>query len=341
MKKTIAVIISALMILSFTACKVNIKPPAGNTQAPPAASEASPSAQTAAPSAQKTAAPTEKPSAPAEEPPAATRPPLTMAGPVIIAPLGEIAGGYADGKWLTNKQAALLCNGALTMYEYSLASYIGTLESAGVDYAEPEGYVWSHTPETEEGNDESGYYFLRIPESYESNGDYEADPLSVSYLYSVPPEALPETDAVEGGESYASYIQPLIDAVLGQGAAQAQIKSAVSCDLDNDGAQETIVNAENSYENMYTEDPKNLYSIACVIESDGSVKVVEETYCKSANDAQYSQAELVRVQNVLDLDGDGACELVVEGSGWEQYWVQVFEYNGGSVQEVLSYGSGI
>lgn len=311
MKRSIAFILLIFILLVFASCAAPVNVPVKTV-------------------------PREEPSVQAQEPsqsPEQTEAPR-YTGPVVIAQQGDIMGGYSDGQWLSHSEAAALCGGAATFYEYNLAGLAGTAESSGVTADEEMEFVYVSV----NGNHyEGGLYSLNIADP-NAAGNYADDALSVSYQYTIPPQYMPEITVVMDTSPLLGVIQQKIDDNLGAGKAQAQIRAAISADIDNDGKQETIVNADNCADKMYDQ-VQNLYSIALIIESEGQVITVGEYYVPESVENQ--EPELMYIQNVIDLDGDGLCEIVADNNGWEAWWMEVYKYDGSSLTKVLSYGYGV
>lgn len=248
---------------------------------------------------------------------------------VIIADCGGgIYGGYSGGKWLTNKEAAEYCGGNLMFYGYNLTGVVDSAESTEVTYDDSDDRVSSSV--SGGSSEEGGYYSL------DASLDYEEGSLPV-YLYNVSPKKLPAITVVADTSALLPAVQQLIDAQLGADAAAAQIRTAVSADIDGDGAQETIVNADNCADKVYEAGGENFYSIACIIESDGSVCVIDDRYLAKNSSEDFSDVEYVYTQNIIDLNSDGKCEIVVSWEAWEADGVTVYTYDGQSFKDVLSY----
>ncbi len=305
MKRSIVFILLIIMILVFASCTITVNVP-GQTN------------------------PSEKPSVS----PQASR----YAGPSVISSSGAVAGGYANGQWLTSSEAAQLCGSPLKFYAYKLTGPAGTVDTTGMTIYEDDGpYFYSWVSGMGE-EDEVDMYSL-LPEEMFEPGEYEADPLSCVYYYTTPPESLPEITVVSDMSAILPVIQQKIDENLGAGKAAALIRSAVSADIDSDGQTETIVNADNCADKMYDE-VQNLYTIACIIESDGRVVIAAEFYVPESIE-EYQEPVLIYIQNLIDLDGDGLCEIVLDNSAWESWWMDVYKYDGTGLTKVLTYGAGV
>jgi hypothetical protein len=328
MKKLFVLLVVLFLILPFASC-INIYPA---SPAEPQSSPAAPQPETLEPQPSQAPQISEEP---ADTPEATAQ---AYADPVIIAANYDVIGGFADGRWLTHSEAAAYCEGPTTFYKYGIAGFSGSVESSGVTNQEDGGYIYSRTADMGENEyDESGSYTL-MADPEPDYGDYSADVFSTGFLYTLTPENLPMMDVCDNTEDIKNVIQRMIDDNLGAGAAEANIRSAVTGDIDGDGEYEKAVNADNCAGLIY-EDMDNLYSISVILESDGSVVSVYESYV-SENSSEFSSTELVYIQNILDVDGDGRCELVLDGTAWEAWWSEVYKYDGNSLSKVLEYGTG-
>lgn len=304
MKKHILMLI--ILILSLAACAtepaitVTFLPSAA---AAPAEQSVIPSASTASCSAVQSVPPepTASPSAVKSVSPAPTASPAPARDITVIiaasntpeAPHGEIRGGYSNGKWLTHNEAAKYCKGEMTFSEYNLVDYWGKVNSSGV---------------TENGEEDS--VTLNIPEGDNIENDYEKDALCFSYLYYG--AELPEIKIISDTSKAKRAVQNLLDKELGKGEAKANIRIAVSADIDNDGKKEIVVNAD-FVSGFFDDGPDTKYCLCCIIESDGTLETIGYYYDipTSADPAWYFEG-VFYVQNIIDIDGDGISELVVD-----------------------------
>jgi hypothetical protein len=240
---------------------------------------------------------------------------------------GTIIGGYSNGIWLTHLKAANLCNKKMTFYKYAMMGYLGKTVSSGVEISKVEGYYsGSYTnKEKDEGID------CRLKTKLNTD-DWE-----YYTLLSVDPRNLQAADVVSDNSAILPEIQKLADKKAGAGNATVNIPIAVSADIDGDGEQEIVINADNgaSIEAEF-EEGKKWYSIACVMESDGSMHVIEENYSDPSDFGVH-----VFLQNVFDMNNDGKYELVVVNRSYESFGATVYQYDGKKFSDVLSYSNGV
>ncbi len=235
---------------------------------------------------------------------------------IIATSYGNICGGYSKGKWLNDSEAAELCKGKITFSRYSLTELKETVKSAGATY-EQEDY------------ESIGGFYLKLPEAYyaEIGAEpyFENEPLSSAYLYSG--GKLPVINVVSDTTDINSAVQDLLNEKMGEEAAEAEISVAVKSDIDNDGKKETVVNADGGED----------YCLCCIIESNGTVKVIEDYYFIPTDEMPDSDYRLIFVQNIIDIDGDGMSELLVEEAWGEDSGTTVYKYNGKSVSKVIEH----
>lgn len=274
--------------------------------------------------------------------------PLPVASDTVIiaSSWGYIFGGYSDGKWLTHSEAAAYCLGNLTFNKCNLARLTGVVDSSGIVYEEEDGgYSYSCTYDMPPGTyDESSNYRLNITED-ETDYDYSKDPLCYSYLYYG--ASPPEIEVVSDTSKIQPVIQKIADKNLGEGNVKADIRIAVKADIDGDGKEEIIVNADNNADEFdYSDLNEEAYSkywfcMSCIIESNGSVVIIGEYYAKPYNEGdEYVDMEFMYVQNIIDIDGDGACEIVLDWNAWETSCTVVYKYDGKNLKDMILFGFG-
>ncbi len=322
MKRITGFILITALIMSIAACG---QPPAQVTATPTATPAAAPALTkaaaaptatvTPAPTVTATPAPTPSPTpAPTPSPKPAPKPKKTKAPPsglIIIADsYGEICGGYSNGKWLSQSEAAAFCEGKIiTFSRYGLTEFIETVESSGVTHDDYEYEV-------------PGIYpccYLILPE----DGYNPDDPYS-TYLYSG--GKLPDIENVEDTYDLSLTLQNLLGNEPDEGEAEAYIGNAVITDIDNDGEKETLVDARFSGEDYID------VSFWCIIESDGTIKTISDDYSSSP----YYYGD-VYLQNIIDIDGDNISELVIDYGCGDSEGMWVFKYDGNNLTLVFEY----
>jgi hypothetical protein len=285
---------------------------------------------------------------------------------------GEVCGGYLGGRWLTNREAARYLDTPVTLYSYNLLGEGMAVKIRSVSCSEDE-HTESWAKDSPSGG--GGVYSLDTDDWWDGDASaYTEDPLEYYYLYNLGPESLPDITAVEDTTEAEAVIQGMLDAQFGKDAPEAQVIIAVRADIDADGEMETVVNAANDEENIYEYYcDKNLYCISCIIETDGEVVVIdkyyldadtalreyedylseyEEDYEEEGGDEEdddgngvdvafYAYIDFFYVQNIIDLDHDGACEFVMVRQSYEFWATYVYDYEAGERTMVLSYEWGV
>jgi len=264
---------------------------------------------------------------------------------IIVSPWGDIYGGYSDGKWLTRSEAAQYCSKPMTLYEFNLAGFVRTVQSDGVSYYDAGGgYVTSWTVDADT-DDDNNYYTLDIPEYVYPEASYSEYPLKFTYLYSRRFDIPSGMQALSDVSDITPVVQGLLDKKFGRGNVEACVRIAIEADIDSDGQKETIVNADNngdefeySYGDLDMQAMEQLWYCMCfIIESDGEVVMLDEDYSLNDEDSWFA---FFYIQNIVDLDGDGIYEIVMDWSAWETFLTLVYTYDGTSTELVLEYAAG-
>lgn len=139
-------------------------------------------------------------------------------------------------------------------------------------------------------------------------------------------------------------LQQAVTAFLqGKGIAQPdeRITRAVQVDLDGDGGEEAIVTATRHTAQDATDAAAGDYSFAAVQTSaNGQSTLVElqGNYFVQAGD--FAAPNTYRLLGVLDLDGDGVLEVVVNGAYYEGASTSAYQVEGNAARALLTTGCG-
>jgi len=122
-----------------------------------------------------------------------------------------------------------------------------------------------------------------------------------------------------------------------------EIKKAISIDLDGDGADEVILEANHTAEDANQFATVGTYSLIVVRKIVGGkpqsllVGGFFLTHKDEYFDGDYSLA------GIADINGDGKLEMFVEVAGYEENWLYVYEMKAGKPAEIkaLSYYCGV
>ena len=100
--------------------------------------------------------------------------------------------------------------------------------------------------------------------------------------------------------------------------------------------RDTILSASN-ISSMQGKNGKSYYSSVLAITKKGTV-VLSDISTKNYNDTKY--IEICTCINLLDLNGDGLPEIILNGEGRENNWTEVWAVVGGKLTMVLVNGNG-
>jgi hypothetical protein len=124
---------------------------------------------------------------------------------------------------------------------------------------------------------------------------------------------------------------------------QVKINQVMRLDLDGDGVEEVLVIADTYGEKLYRHVQKtgnySLVLLRKVIHGKVENLVIEEDYFPA--NLKYGVPMRFRVGAVLDVDGDGAMEIVLHAMYYEGGGTSVFKIEGDKVTRVLVAGWGV
>jgi hypothetical protein len=129
----------------------------------------------------------------------------------------------------------------------------------------------------------------------------------------------------------------------GIASPQFEIVQAKRCDLDGDGAFETIIEARSPglRKEMREGGAARVgqFSLVALREHSTTSLIAGEVRTKEGDDS--GPPQLYELTHLLDLNGDGKMEIVVETTYYEGGGAQVFEWNGRKVTKVLDVSDGL
>ncbi len=132
----------------------------------------------------------------------------------------------------------------------------------------------------------------------------------------------------------AVFADDPVDASLGT------VEQIVLADLDGDGDEEALVSFEHVDESAIVGAPGDLSAILLIATATGTSTTVVSSFVGPLEDGVTSIIDRFRVLGVADLNGDGRMEVVVHSWYYEGAGAIVFEYDGTSLNDVLSTGCG-
>lgn len=107
-----------------------------------------------------------------------------------------------------------------------------------------------------------------------------------------------------------------------------ELAQVIRTDLEGDGVNEVIVSARHPGAPTYDRDVGvfSLVFLRRVIEGDVQTAILHFSVFAEEDVGQATSAEHAVVSAVADLNGDGTMEIAIDGSGYEWYWSEAFEY---------------
>ncbi|NNC42898.1 MAG: hypothetical protein HKO03_06645 [Acidimicrobiia bacterium] len=107
-----------------------------------------------------------------------------------------------------------------------------------------------------------------------------------------------------------------------------ELAQVIRTDLEGDGVYEVIVAARHPGAASYLREEGvfSLIFLRRVIEGDVETAILHDSVFEAGDVGLATSVESAEVAAVADLNGDGVMEIVLDGSGYEWYWSEVFEY---------------
>ncbi|HKS26495.1 MAG TPA: VCBS repeat-containing protein [Pyrinomonadaceae bacterium] len=249
-----------------------------------------------------------------------------LAPVVDIGGGGCVMGGVRGGRWIEAEEMAPLMRGGERYVVYSMMRRVGV--RTGVKPAS-EGppctdtmYVKNMAPKEDEGG------LIAVAGNW---------------------NALPRLPKVESNSSRV-YREAVAEVLRKNGIRQPEvnIEKVLRVDLDGDGTDEVLINATRAkrWENgsiTHDSNPGD-YSVVLlrrVVKGKVQTVVVEGEYHPRGRVPETDgPPNVYAVTALLDLNGDGRLEIIVEGGYYEGGWKTVYSYRAGRVQNLFGCGCG-
>jgi peptidoglycan hydrolase-like protein with peptidoglycan-binding domain len=238
-----------------------------------------------------------------------------------------VGASYGD-HWFDNRTSGLMVRGDETYRLYSGARVLGSAASTRVAAVEPAGppyadqFLVSLSPDSGPA------------ESIGVAGDWDAQPRT-------PITVTQETEL-------RPYATALVDFLRSAGIAQPSLADAEAftvwrVDLEGDGAEEALIGASRY---ITTPDSTTMlegaYSVVLLQRTDGGTTAIEKIVANVYPDeTQVFERTNHSLAAILELNGDGRLEIVVESSYFESAAVSVYGLDGGHVAQRLTVGCGV
>jgi len=120
------------------------------------------------------------------------------------------------------------------------------------------------------------------------------------------------------------------------------LKQVVRADLDGDGAEEVIVVATNA-DATIPEFKENTYSLVLFRRLIAGKVVTTPLYQHYYHENISGQADSpsgYMVTHIVDIDGDGKMEVLLNGRYYEGIWYEIYKLETDGLKKVLSAGIG-
>ena len=240
--------------------------------------------------------------------------------PIVQTETGYLIGGRAGGKWLDSQQAAKLLKPGETFRLFSFTAEIGRAKGGEPKSAE------EPCPDT------------RVLEL-----SIKGDDAVIAIAAPWNPMPRKPRDAATTQPVYEQAVREFL-ATRHVADAAIKITRIVRVDLDADGEDEVLISATNyggSGKTPSANAPAGSYSFVLlrrVVAGKVRTQLLEGEFYPHAKN--FNAPNAYTIAAVLDLDGDGKLEVVVESNYYEGGAVTVYTADGDKLKDVLTVGCG-
>jgi len=256
---------------------------------------------------------------------------ITTAAAVDLHPIVEVQSGYlfgaaGDGKWIKADEVSKSMAGERTYRVYGLTAALGEAKGGK---AKPEEVPCDQTFSVElSSKPEKGVIAVAAPWNALSRKVQVIDPTQKVYI-----------DAVRDFLKTKGIDQP-----------QVKIDGIVRVDLDGDGEEEVLISATNYFskdKSVPMRSPAGSYSMVLlrrVVSGKVETQLVEGEFHPKAyvrKEDSFDAPNAYKVIAVLDLDGDGKMEIIVNSRYYEGEATTVYHIGPKKIEDVLSVGCGV
>ena len=230
-----------------------------------------------------------------------------------------LIGASADGKWLNSQQAARRLTGDTTFRLFSFTEEVGRAtggKASSSDYC-PETYVT----------------------------ELSLKPKQAVIGIAAPWNPMPRKPS-DAATTQPVYVKAVAEFLASRGLAGAQVKITriVRVDLDGDGEEEVLISASNYNGNTEAGTPdaaSNDYSCVLlrrVVGGKVNTQLVDGEFYPKAKESVAPC--YYRILSVLDVDGDGKLEVLLQTACYEGVGVTIYTLQGAKPKKVLTTSCG-
>jgi hypothetical protein len=249
--------------------------------------------------------------------------------PIVEVQTGYLFGATANGKWMKSEEAIKLLTDETTYRIYGLTQSFGEARGGKPKPSEEEVCADVLTVELSP-KPEKGAIALAAPWNALARKPQTTDPTQQAYV-----------DAVRDFLETKGIKQPKV-----------KIENITRVDLDGDGEEEALISATNYFqkgEGPPMRSPAGSYSMVLlrrVVTGKVETQLVEgefypKAYKAGDDNASFNAPNAYKVIAVLDLDGDGKMEVIVESSYYEGGATTIYRCDPKKVGKLLSVSCGV
>jgi hypothetical protein len=248
--------------------------------------------------------------------------------PIVEVESGYLFGASADGKWIKADEAAKSMTDETTYQIYGLTQALGQAKGGKPKPSEEEVCAdvlsVSLSPKPEKGV------------------------IALAAAWNALPRKVKLLDATQ-----KVYVDAARDFLKTKGIAEPKVKidNIVRVDLDGDGEEEVLIGATNYFSKekdiVPMRSPAGSYSMVLlrrVVAGKVETQLVDGEFHPKAyvrKDDSFDAPNVYTLVAVLDLDGDGKMEIVVNSSYYEGASTTIYRCNPKKCEQLLSVGCGV
>ncbi len=241
---------------------------------------------------------------------------------IIELKLGAVLGGYKNGKFIKAKDSAkgVKVGEDYTLFGFDTQNEDGAIKLTKMNDPEMDICPEYYSVETN-SNAKSGV-------ALSSNARWNATPRI--------PKAISPNNRV-----YRGIVRKFLRS-QGIRRPKVNIQKILRIDLEGDGQDEVLIQANNRPENIMPNIKRGDYSFILLRKIvDGRVKNIVLTGDFHKKNAEFNVFNKFELSSILDLDADGKMEIVTYGAYYEGAWAEAYKVEGGKVSKVLETGCGV